>query len=30
MFMDVHNATHLLRDGQRVRIDGAKGIVEIF
>ncbi|WP_013325332.1 glycerol-3-phosphate acyltransferase [Gloeothece verrucosa] len=27
--MDVHNATHLLRDGQRVRIDGAMGIVEI-
>jgi pyruvate,water dikinase len=27
--MDVHNATWLLQDGQRVRIDGSKGIVEI-
>jgi pyruvate, water dikinase len=28
--MDIHNATHLLRDGQRVRIDGQQGIVEIL
>ena len=28
--MDVHDATHFLRDGQRVRIDGQKGIVEIL
>ena len=28
--MDIHNATHLLRDGQRVRIDGQKGIIEIL
>ncbi len=28
--MDVHNATKLLRDGQRVRIDGSRGIVEIL
>ncbi|AFY54922.1 phosphoenolpyruvate synthase/pyruvate phosphate dikinase [Rivularia sp. PCC 7116] len=27
--MDVHNATWLLQDGQRVRIDGSKGIIEI-
>jgi pyruvate,water dikinase len=27
--MDIHNATALLRDGQRVRIDGQLGIVEI-
>jgi pyruvate,water dikinase len=28
--MDVHNATQLLRDGQRVRIDGQEGVVEIL
>jgi pyruvate,water dikinase len=28
--MDLHNATHLLRDGQRVRIDGQTGMVEIL
>jgi phosphohistidine swiveling domain-containing protein/glycerol-3-phosphate acyltransferase PlsY len=28
--MDVHNATKSLRDGQRVRIDGSRGIVEIL
>lgn len=28
--MDIHNATQLLRDGQRVRIDGQRGIVEIL
>lgn len=28
--MDVHNATQLLQDGQRVRIDGLLGIVEIL
>ncbi len=28
--MDVHNATHLLRDGQFVRIDGQRGTVEIL
>ena len=28
--MDIYNATHLLRDGQRVRIDGQLGIVEIL
>ncbi len=28
--MDVHNATHLLRDGQSVRIDGQSGTVEIL
>jgi len=28
--MDIHNATQLLRDGQRVRIDGQLGIVEIL
>ena len=28
--MDIHNATHLLRDGQRVRLDGQQGIVEIL
>ncbi|MCA1993202.1 MAG: pyruvate phosphate dikinase PEP/pyruvate-binding protein, partial [Coleofasciculus sp. S288] len=28
--MDIHNATHILRDGQRVRIDGQRGIVEIL
>ncbi|HEY9652133.1 MAG TPA: PEP/pyruvate-binding domain-containing protein, partial [Coleofasciculaceae cyanobacterium] len=27
--MDVHNATQVLRNGQRVRIDGQQGIVEI-
>ncbi|MEO0935017.1 MAG: PEP-utilizing enzyme, partial [Cyanobacteria bacterium J06641_2] len=27
--MDVHNATWVLQDGQRVRIDGSKGIIEI-
>ena len=28
--MDIHNATQLLRDGQRVRIDGQRGIVELL
>jgi pyruvate,water dikinase len=28
--MDVHNATQFLRDGQRVRIDGQQGTVEIL
>lgn len=28
--MDIHNATQILRDGQRVRIDGQRGIVEIL
>ncbi|HEY9665573.1 MAG TPA: glycerol-3-phosphate acyltransferase [Coleofasciculaceae cyanobacterium] len=28
--MDIHNATQLLRDGQRVRMDGQRGIVEIL
>lgn len=28
--MDVHNATHLLQDNQRVRIDGQTGIVEVL
>ncbi|WP_421655510.1 glycerol-3-phosphate acyltransferase [Leptothermofonsia sp. ETS-13] len=28
--MDVHDATHLLQDGQSVRIDGQQGIVEIL
>lgn len=28
--MDVHNATQLLRDGQRVRIDGQRGTVEVL
>ncbi len=28
--MDIHNATQQLRDGQRVRIDGQRGIVEIL
>lgn len=28
--MDVHNATYLLQDGQKVRIDGYKGTVEIL
>jgi len=28
--MDIHNATQLLRDGQRVRIDGQLGIIEIL
>jgi pyruvate, water dikinase len=28
--MDIHDATLLLRDGQRVRIDGRQGIVEIL
>ncbi|NWF58774.1 MAG: glycerol-3-phosphate acyltransferase [Fischerella sp.] len=27
--MDVHNATWILQDGQKVRIDGTRGIVEI-
>lgn len=27
--MDVHNATWLLQDGQRVRMDGTRGIVEL-
>ena len=28
--MDIHNATQLLQDGQRVRIDGQKGTVEVL
>jgi pyruvate,water dikinase len=28
--MDIHNATQQLRDGQRVRLDGQRGIVEIL
>jgi pyruvate,water dikinase len=28
--MDIHNATQLLQDGQRVRIDGQTGAVEIL
>jgi pyruvate,water dikinase len=28
--MDIHNATYLLQDGQRVRIDGHRGTVEIL
>ncbi|MEA5535408.1 glycerol-3-phosphate acyltransferase [Crocosphaera sp. XPORK-15E] len=28
--MDVHHATELLRDGQRVRIDGQQGIIELL
>ena len=28
--MDIHNATQVLRDGQRVRIDGQLGIVELL
>ncbi len=28
--MDIHQATQVLRDGQRVRLDGQLGIVEIF
>lgn len=28
--MDIHNATQILRNGQRVRIDGQLGIVEIL
>ncbi|MCL1463292.1 glycerol-3-phosphate acyltransferase [Argonema galeatum] len=28
--MDIHDATRLLRDGQRVRIDGSRGTVEII
>ena len=28
--MDIHDATRLLQDGQRVRIDGQKGTVEII
>ncbi len=28
--MDIHNATNILRNGQRVRIDGQRGIVEII
>jgi pyruvate,water dikinase len=27
--MDVYNATLRLRDGQRVRIDGSRGIIEL-
>ncbi|MBD2039600.1 glycerol-3-phosphate acyltransferase [Microcoleus sp. FACHB-672] len=28
--MDIHNATHLLHDGQTVRIDGSTGLVELL
>ena len=28
--MDIHNATKLLQDGQRVRLDGTRGTVEIL
>jgi pyruvate,water dikinase len=28
--MDIHNATQVLRDGQRVRLDGQLGIVELL
>ena len=28
--MDIHNATHVLQDGQRVRMDGSTGIVEVL
>jgi phosphoenolpyruvate-protein kinase (PTS system EI component) len=28
--MDVHDATHQLKDGQWVRIDGEQGTVEIL
>ncbi|MFP4120389.1 MAG: glycerol-3-phosphate acyltransferase [Coleofasciculus sp.] len=28
--MDIHNATHKFRNGQRVRIDGRSGIVEVL
>lgn len=28
--MDIHNATQLLQDGQRVRIDGQQGTVEVL
>jgi pyruvate,water dikinase len=28
--MDIHNATQILRDGQRVRIDGQLGVVEML
>lgn len=28
--MDVHNATQLLKDGQRVRLDGQIGVIEIL
>jgi pyruvate, water dikinase len=28
--MDIHDATHLLKNGQRVRIDGQRGIVEVL
>ncbi len=28
--MDIHNATQVLRDGQRVRIDGQLGVVEVL
>jgi phosphoenolpyruvate synthase/pyruvate phosphate dikinase/glycerol-3-phosphate acyltransferase PlsY len=28
--MDVHNATQLLKDGQRVRIDGESGVVNVL
>jgi pyruvate,water dikinase len=27
--MDIHGATDLLRDGQKVRIDGSRGTVEM-
>ncbi|PSB22431.1 hypothetical protein C7B76_03865, partial [filamentous cyanobacterium CCP2] len=28
--MDIHQATQKLRDGQRVRIDGEKGTIEVL
>jgi pyruvate,water dikinase len=28
--MDVRDATHLLHDGQRVRLDGQRGTIEIL
>ena len=28
--MDIHHATQLLRDGQRIRLNGEKGIVEVL
>jgi phosphohistidine swiveling domain-containing protein len=28
--MDIPNVTQLLQDGQRVRIDGQKGLVQIL
>lgn len=28
--MDIHNATQVLRDGQRVRVDGQLGVVEVL